>query len=345
MKILYGLTPKEAESLVISSGLPKYRAAQILGWLYKKNVLEWAEIKNLPEDAILKVAKECALTALKFVEEKKSPDGSSVKYLFRTPDDHLLESVLISGRDRETVCVSTQLGCKIGCAFCASGKKGFIRDLTAGEIVEQAARIARMAGKRITNVVFMGMGEPLDNLEEVLTAIRILNEPWGFGIGARSITVSTSGLAPKIVEFVERVDGRVRLSISLHSSIDAVRDELVPVNKKYNLKEIVRALRKVKDELSREITFEYVLIEGVNDSEEEAEGVSKIAKPLGAKVNVIAYNPVREYKGRRPSPETVSRFCNNLEKKGVKVMLRKSAGNSVDAACGQLRLDRAMRQV
>ena len=339
MKTLYGLTKQELETLVSSEGFPIFRAAQILDWLYKKNAFAWDEFKNLPREMLEKLSAELSVTALELTEEKPVSGGGLVKYLFQTTDGHLLEGVLISQRDRETVCVSTQLGCKIGCVFCASGKGGFVRNLTAGEIVEQVAHIGRKSEKKITNVVFMGMGEPLDNLEEVLKAIRILNEPWGFGIGARRITVSTSGIAPKILEFVEKADGRIRLSISLHSSINAVRNELVPINKKYDLKEITKTLRKVKDELSREITFEYTLIEGVNDSEEEADGVAKIAKPLSAKINVISYNPIREYKGKKSSPEAARRFCELLEKKGVKTMLRKSAGEEVDAACGQLRLD------
>jgi 23S rRNA (adenine2503-C2)-methyltransferase len=339
-KALYGLDDKEIAAIIEAAALPKFRGAQLLEWLYKKNALTWGEIKNLPKEALAKLAQEYSLTALEPVEEKSASNGGSSKFLFRTADGHLLESVLISARDRQTVCVSTQLGCKIQCAFCASGKGGFIRDLTAGEIVEQAAWIANKTGEKITNIVYMGMGEPLDNLDEVLKSIRVFNEPWGFGLGARRITVSTSGIAPKILEFVERADGRVRLSISLHSSIDAVRDELVPINRKHKIKEIVQALRKVKDDLSREVTFEYILIAGVNDSEEEAEGVSKIAKPLQAKINIIPYNPIREYKGRRPTLDIINRFCNSLQKKGVTVMLRKGAGEEVDAACGQLRLDR-----
>ena len=213
MKTLYGSTPDELEALVIAQGLPKYRAAQLLDWTYQKNVLAWDEIRNLPKDAIQKLSGEARLTALEVAEEKKSAAGGPTKFLFRTADGHVLESVLISQKDamdpqedeeeivqggRETVCVSTQLGCKIQCAFCASGQGKFTRNLTAGEIVEQVARIARMTGKKITNVVFMGMGEPLDNFDETLKAVRILIEPWGFAFGARRITVSTSGITPVV---------------------------------------------------------------------------------------------------------------------------------------------------
>lgn len=198
-----------------------------------------------------------------------------------------------------------------------------------------------MTGKKITNVVFMGMGEPLDNYEATLKAIRILLEPWGFAFGARRVTVSTSGITPKILEFVKATDGRVRLSVSLHSSIDEVRSSLVPVNRRYPLKELASALRRVNQDLKREVTFEYTLIAGVNDSEEEAEGISMIAKPLRAKINIIPYNPIAEFPHKAPSPETAEWFCGQLKRRGLHVTLRKTTGQDIDAACGQLRLNRA----
>ncbi len=338
---LYGLTADELKSVVSKAGLPKYRAEQLLGWIYQKNVLAWNDIKNLPKDVLQELSKTVSLAALEPVEEKNAVAGGSTKFLFKTSDGHFLETVLIEGRGRETVCVSTQLGCKIRCAFCASGQGKFVRDLTAGEIVEQVARVARATGKKVTNVVFMGMGEPLDNFDATLKAVRILIEPWGFAFGARRVTVSTSGITPKILEFVKSVDGRVRLSVSLHSSIDEVRSGLVPINKRYPLKELVSALRKINQDLKREITFEYTLIAGVNDSTEEAQGVAMIAKPLGAKINIIPYNPVAEFPHKAPAPEAAERFCALLKKLGLHVTLRQTAGRDIDAACGQLRLDRA----
>jgi 23S rRNA (adenine2503-C2)-methyltransferase len=351
MKTLYGSTPEEIETIVVSSGLSKYRAAQILDWIYQKSVLTWDEMRNIPQDARARLAQMVSLTALETPEEEKAAAGSSVKFLFKTTDGHFLESVLISQKEeaedpggRQTVCVSTQLGCKVKCSFCASGQGKFLRNLTAGEIVEQVARIARITGKKITNVVFMGMGEPLDNFEETLKAVRILIEPRGFAFGARRVTVSTSGIIPKILEFVKAVDGRVRLSVSLHSSIDEVRSSLVPINRRYPLKELVSALRKINQDLKRDITFEYTLIAGVNDSEEEAEGVAILAKPLRAKINVIPYNPIAEFPRQAPTPEATEKFCAHLEKRGLHVTLRKTAGGEIDAACGQLRLDRVRRE-
>jgi 23S rRNA (adenine2503-C2)-methyltransferase len=197
-----------------------------------------------------------------------------------------------------------------------------------------------MTAKKITNVVFMGMGEPLDNFDATLKAVRILIEPWGFAFGARRVTVSTSGITPKILEFVKAVDGRVRLSVSLHSSIDEVRSSLVPINRRYPLKELASALRKVNRDLKREITFEYTLIAGVNDSAEEAEGISILARPLKAKINVIPYNPIAEFPHKAPPPEAAERFCAMLKDRGLHVTLRRTAGQEIDAACGQLRLDR-----
>lgn len=359
MKTLYGSNPEEIEVIVLSCGFPKYRAAQLLDWIYQKNVLAWDEIKNLPRDALQKLSEKANLTALEPGEGQEAAQGGSAKFLFKTADGHFLESVLIpkkenfdpeDGEDasapnkRETVCVSTQLGCKVGCPFCASGKGKFTRNLTAGEIVEQVARIGRMTGKKITNVVFMGMGEPLDNFEETLKAVRILIEPWGFAFGARRVTVSTSGITPKILEFVKAVDGRVRLSVSLHSSIDEVRSTLVPINRRYPLKDLVSALRKINQDLKRDITFEYTLIAGVNDSTEEAEGVAIIAKPLRAKINIIPYNPVAEYPHKAPTPQAVERFCDELKRRGLHVTVRKTAGQEIQAACGQLRLDRVRRK-
>jgi len=343
MESLYGLDSTELEKLVAAFGLPKYRATQLLEGIYKKNVLTWEEIPALPKVAREKFSQKYCVASLRPFEAPGAIAGSR-KFLFETADGHFLESVLISQKERETVCVSTQLGCKIKCVFCASGKGPFVRNLTAGEIVEQVARIARETGRKITNVVFMGMGEPLDNFEATLKAVRLLIEPGGFAFSARRVTVSTAGITPKILEFVRLVDGRVRLSVSLHSSKEEVRSELVPINRRYSLRELVAALKTVSQDLKREITFEYTLIEGVNDSEEEALGVAAIAKPLKAKINIIPYNAVSEFGHRPPSAQVIQRFCRTLEKRGLRVMLRQTAGQEIDAACGQLRLDRMTRR-
>lgn len=367
---LYGLELEEAQSLLRRFKEPAYRARQLLEWLYRHHIDSWEEISNLPLSLIEKLKAGFSLKSLTPQEALFSPQGQSTKFLFETGDRHLLESVLISQQGRQTVCVSTQLGCKMKCVFCASGKS-FARSLTAGEIVEQVAGIERslrakqsnlgpsrllrpcLAGRHgfaprndvnrvISNVVFMGMGEPLDNFEATMKALRILQAEWGFGLGARRITVSTVGITPKIEKFVKAVGGRVRLSVSLHSSEEKKRNELVPVNRRYSLENLKETLKQVHEKLKREITFEYTLMEGMNDTPEEARGVAQIAGPLGAKVNLIPYNPIREAVFKRPSPERIRAFRGILQKAGVRVTVRQTAGREIEAACGQLRLDRAL---
>jgi len=339
---LYGLDLDEAQAMVRKVGEPAYRAEQILEWVYRRHAETWEAFSNLPQSLLEKLKSEFDFNSLSFQEDKLSPHGQSTKFLFKTRDKHLLESVLITQQDRLTVCVSTQLGCKMRCAFCASGKS-FARSLTAGEIVEQVAWIEKKLGRRVTNIVFMGMGEPLDNFEATLKAIRILQAEWGFGLGGRRITVSTVGITPKIEEFVRKTDGRIRLSVSLHSSDEKTRSKIVPVNRRYSLKTLTKTLNQLHRKLKREITFEYTVMEGVNDSPEEALGVVRIARPLGAKVNLIPYNPIREGGFKRPSVRKVEVFSDLLKKHGLRVTVRQTAGRDIDAACGQLRLDREGR--
>jgi len=284
---------EEALKIIEGLGEPPYRGRQLLEWLYHRHAESWKEISNLPQSLLQKLNSAFQIKSLSLKEAVPSPHGQSTKFLFETRDGHLLESVLIAQQKRLTVCVSTQLGCKMKCVFCASGKS-FARSLSAGEIVEQVAGIARQrrvparpAGGRlrrkqalekgVTNVVFMGMGEPLDNFEATLKALRILQADWGFGLGARRITVSTVGITPKIEEFVKRTEGKVRLSVSLHTSDEKKRNEIVPINRRYSLKNLTHSLSKLHRKLKREITFEYTLMEGVNDSEEEERGVLGIA--------------------------------------------------------------------
>lgn len=335
--LLYGRDLDEIKTWLQTRGIPSYRAEQIAGWLYKKHIFTAAEAKNLPKDLQQSLENEFDVAGLEQVEISESVNHESTKFLFRTRDRQLIESVLISQQGRSTVCVSTQVGCKMGCVFCASGKGKFGRNLDPAEIVEQVARIEKKIGKEVTNIVFMGMGEPLDNFEATMKALKILQSDWGFGIGARRITVSTSGITPKIIEFVQRSEGRVRLSISLHSSQEARRNELVPINKKYNLTELIQTLNQLHEKLSREITFEYTVIDGVNDTKQEAMGVAAIAKPLGAKVNLIPYNPIDGVDFKTPSAAKVNQFRDILLKSGLRVTVRQTAGRDINAACGQLR--------
>ncbi len=338
---LRSLNYKELATFLKSFNLPRFRTDQILDWLHKKHVLDFSEMKNLSPQLQHKLKDYSETSVLSLTEVPESSNHESSKYLMKTQDGHLLESVLISQSERRTVCVSTQLGCRIRCTFCASGKGKFGRNLSAGEIVEQVSIISRHIKEPVTNIVFMGMGEPLDNYEATMKAIEILTEKWGFGLGGRRITVSTSGLTPMIERFVNDSRGRVRLSVSLHSSDQDTRSYLVPINKKYKLDELIKSLEKIHKTLKREITFEYTLINGVNDSVKEAQGVSRLASRLGAKVNLIPYNPIREMDYKTPEPAQVELFRKMLADKKVHVTVRQTAGRDIDAACGQLRLDRS----
>lgn len=334
--LLYGLDLDEIKLWCKQGGFPAFRADQLAGWVYKKHIFSAAEAKNLPKDMIEALDKHFDVSALEQIEISESGNHESKKFLFKTRDQQLIETVLIAQQGRRTVCVSTQVGCKVGCVFCASGKGKFGRNLDPGEILEQVARVEKEGGE-ISNIVYMGMGEPLDNFEATMKSLKILQAEWAFGIGARRITVSTSGITPKIVEFVKRSEGRVRLSISLHSSQDAKRSELVPINRKYNLPELVKTLNELHTKLKREITFEYTLLDGINDSREEAMGVAKIARPLGAKVNIIPYNPISDMDFKTPSKQKIELFRSILEKNGIRVIVRQTAGRDINAACGQLR--------
>ena len=336
---LYGLELEEAQQILESYGEPPYRARQLLEWLYHRHIDRWDQISNLPKSLLEKLKSEFPLSSLLPKGSFPSPHGQSVKFLFETPDRHLLESVLITQQGRDTVCVSTQLGCKMKCVFCASGKS-YSRNLTAGEIVAQVAGVEKHLGRRVSNVVFMGMGEPLDNFEATMKALRILQADWGFGLGARRITVSTVGITPKIEEFVKKMGGRVRLSVSLHSSDEKRRSKLVPVNRRYSLAALQKKLGEIYRKLKREITFEYTLLEGVNDTPDEARGVARLAKPLGAKVNLIPYNPIQGVDFKRPSQKRIEAFRQILLKSGIRVTVRQTAGRDINAACGQLVLDR-----
>jgi len=334
------LTKTELEAFMKLWKLPRYRAEQILHWIYQKSVTSFGQMANLPHEVRRLLEEKADLNRLQMISMNQSNNSESIKFLTKTHDDHLCETVLISQQGRSTVCVSTQLGCRIRCIFCASGKGKFGRDLTAGEIVEQASLVASKINKRITNVVFMGMGEPLDNYENTMKALEILQAKWGFALGCRRITVSTSGIAPKILSFVKATHGRIRLSVSLHSAIDKTRSYLVPINKRYPLPELTKTLETIHKKLKRDITFEYTVIDGVNDSFEEAEATAKLSRQLHAKVNLIPYNPIREMDFKTPSKSRLNEFSDILRKQGVCVTIRQTAGRDIDAACGQLRLRR-----
>lgn len=326
-------------------GLPGYRADQIVGWLYARGVEDWEEMTDLGQDLRRTLADMFETRALELETVQHSIDGTS-KGTLRARDGAVLEAVVIPEEDRTTLCVSTQVGCPLACSFCATGAMGLTRNLTTGEILDQFIRMreALPEGRCITNLVFMGMGEPLLNLPNVIPAVRTLLDPKAFGIAPRRVTVSTSGVVPRIAELLEEVP--VNLAVSLHAATDEVRDVLVPLNKKFPLSELLGALRKLP-RLSRRhpIFFEYTLMEGVNDSVADARRLLKILAGIPAKLNVIPMNAHPDAPYRPPSAEVASRFMGVLVRGGMVSTLRRARGSDIDAACGQLALREARGQL
>lgn len=340
---LTGIIFEELADLLQKRRAPSYRARQITDWIYKKRVGSFDTMTDLPGDLRAELAAEFDMPRMDVVRVLGSKDTTQ-KFLFRLRDQNLIESVLIpaspalygQASDRRTICVSSQVGCAYGCKFCASGLEGFSRNLDGAEMVQQLMEIEKITGEKIDNVVFMGMGEPLANLKNVLRAIRIINAPWGLGIGARHITVSTSGLAPQIRELANEPT-QFRLALSLHGATDEVRAKIMPVNRKYPLKVLLEACDYYVARKGR-LTFEYILIAGINDTDEQARELAKIARRLSAKVNLIPYNTVEGLDWSRPSRERQEKFQSILRHHGVTATLRLEKGNDIAAACGQLRL-------
>ena len=337
---------------------PAYRAAQLVEWLYRHRVESWNAMTNLPAPLREELARHYSLHIPSLVRKQGSHDTTQ-KFLWRLRDGALIESVLIPANpalygeasDRHTLCVSTQVGCAYGCKFCASGLEGVKRNLSADEIVEQVLSIERRHAtetlnsqpamlyppRLINNLVIMGMGEPLANYENLLKALKILNAPWGGKIAARKITVSTSGLAPQIRQLAEE-PFQFRLAVSLHGATDEVRSRIMPVNRKYPLAELTAACDFYVSRKRQIISFEYILIAGVNDGLDQARSLAQLARRLNAKVNLIPYNQVDGLPWQRPDEAGQEAFLAVLTQAKVKATLRREKGHDIDAACGQLRL-------
>lgn len=343
---LRSLTEEGAIEFCNRHSQPRFRAKQILDWVYAKRSLKIGDMLNLPGSLREALAAEFELEEPS-IESIQGSEDTTRKYLLKLRDGQFIETVLIPASpglygdrsDRHTLCVSSQVGCAYGCKFCASGLDGFRRNLTPDEIVSQIMVVEKQSGQKVNNLVFMGMGEPLANFDNVMRAIEIINAPWGLGIGARKITVSTSGLAPQIVKLAEK-DIQIRLAISLHGARDEVRNKIMPVNKKYPLSELTEACETYNDKKGRLITFEYILLDDVNDSPSETPYLAKLARRCHAKVNLIPFNEVAETGFKRPSEEKCLKFLKELEQQGVTTTLRLEKGHDIDAACGQLRLKR-----
>ena len=338
-------TPEELKKKFQELGLEPYRADQVLQWIYVKGIYDFDRMTNLSLATREKLKTIFSLSIPEEAERQKSHDDDSIKLLLKLNDNDLVETVYMPMKDRQTVCVSSQVGCKFHCAFCASGQNGFFRNLTMGEMVAQIL-MARDAApnKKLTHIVFMGIGEPFDNYKELLRTIRTLNSKQTLNIGARRMTVSTCGIVPKIEAFGE--EGiQVELSISLHGPTDAVRGAIMPVNQAYPVKALIETCKKYAKKTKRAITFEYILIKGVNAQEKEAQEIVKLLKGMLCKVNLIPYNPIEEFPHEAPSYEEIVRFQQILQRGGIKATVRFSKGQDIQAACGQLRSVREKKHV
>ncbi len=337
MIYIKNLTLKELQDFVTSIGLEKYRAKQIAQWLYKKRVKSFDEMTNISKQARKLLSEKAKIDALKLVKVEKSSDGTK-KYLFELEDGNRIESVFIPERDWNTLCVSTQVGCPIGCKFCLTAKDGFTRNLTAAEIVDQYIQVQRDVGEenRISNVVFMGMGEPLLNFDNVKKAVEIMTGRDMLDLSTRKVTISTVGIIPGIERMAKEMN-KVKLAISLHATTDEVRDKLVPINKRYPIKELFRTLKKYPADNVRRIMIEYVMLKDINDSEEDAKRLVKLVKGIPVKVNLIPFNP---YPGAEfePSPRSqIEKFQKILWDSNIAAFIRDSRGQDISAACGMLR--------
>ena len=334
MKILSGMSLKEIEELVLDLKASKFRAKQIHNWIYLKSVASIDEMTDLSKQFREEFKQIAQVTDTKIKVKQVSNDGT-IKYLIKYPDGECVETVLMrfDNRANLTACVSSQIGCSVNCSFCATGKRGFIRNLTYQEIIEQVLTIQRDTGLKITNVVFMGQGEPLLNLDNVLKALDIFNND--FQIGARRITISTSGIIPKIKELAEK-ELQSTLAISLHASNHAVRREIMPIENKYPINELIESLKYYVNKTGRRITVEYILIKGLNCTIESAKELSHLLHDLKCNINLIPYNPVVKTGYQKPSNNEIMKFKYLLEHSGKKVTVRLERGSDIDAACGQL---------
>lgn len=330
----------EITALCNNLGEPAYRAKQILSWVYEKGATIFDQMTNLPKNFQKQLAEQCQV--LQTIVDSITQTGyDTEKLLIHLYDGNIIECVLLREGKRITACVSTQVGCAMACQFCASGLLGLKRNLTAGEIVEQILHVKNhlLTGEHLTNVVFMGIGEPLANYDNVVKSVRIMNAEWGLGIGARHITISTVGIVNGIRRLAhERL--KINLAISLHASDDITRSKIIPMNKNTGIKNLIAAAWEYFEITGRDVSFEYILINGINASKQDAESLAQLLKGMQCNINVLLVNPVEEFHWRPPSEGVIEIFCNILQKHGLVVTIRKKKGIHINAACGQLRLQK-----
>ncbi|MFF2177012.1 23S rRNA (adenine(2503)-C(2))-methyltransferase RlmN [Lysinibacillus sp. NPDC058147] len=335
---VYSLQPKQLEEWLTENGEKSFRAAQIFDWLYNKRVKTFEEMSNLSKGLREKLEASFALTTLSTIIQQESKDGT-IKFLFQLQDGYSIETVLMRHEYGNSVCVTTQVGCRIGCTFCASTLGGLKRHLLAGEIVEQVVKVQQTLdelGERVSHIVIMGIGEPFDNYDAMMNFLKVINHEKGLNIGARHITVSTSGIVPKIYEFAEE-QLQINFAVSLHAPNQEARQKLMPIARAYKLDELMEAVRYYTKKTGRRVTFEYGLMSGENDSVEIAEELSALIKGIKCHVNLIPVNYVPERDYVRTSRSQIFAFEKTLKKNGINVTIRREQGSDIAAACGQLR--------
>ena len=326
----------ELEEKITELSLPAFRSKQIYDWLHKRGVMSFDEMSNLPKELRLSLASIFEIYGCEIEKKFASTVDDTVKYLFRLHDGELIESVLMHYKYGYTLCISTQVGCKMGCAFCASGLNGFVRNLMASEMLSQIHAAQNDMNVRVSHIVLMGMGEPLDNYDNVLRFLKLVTNPDGLNIGMRNISLSTSGLVDRIYDLLsQRL--QLTLSVSLHAPNDEIRSKIMPVNKRYPVRELLAACKKYTQLTSRRISFEYAMISGVNDSDECAAELSQKLKGILCHVNLIPANEVEENYFKKSSADRLERFSAILKKNGINVTVRRSLGSDINASCGQLR--------
>lgn len=340
MKSIFDLKLEDLTSYLEDNGYSKFVSKQIYDWIYKKRVFDFDKMSNIKLELREQLKKDFDISMLKLVRRQTSKETN--KYLFELADGNLIESVLMRHDYGLSVCVSSQIGCNMGCSFCESGRLKKVRDLLPGEIVRQILMIEEDVGMRISSVVVMGIGEPFDNYDNIMDFIRIINSPFGVAIGARHITVSTSGLVPMIKRYADE-DLQTNLAISLHAPNDELRNKIMKVNKAYNISELIAAINEYIEKTNRRVTIEYVMLSMVNDSEDNANELADLLRGMNVYVNLIPYNETSHIEYKKSPNDRVMKFYDTLKRRGINVTVRREFGGNIDAACGQLRANEVER--
>ena len=334
-RCISSLTLAELTAALKAMGQPGFRAKQIFHWVHQKLVTEFSAMSDQPKTLLAKLEEQFYIAAPKIERRQEAKDGT-VKYLLRMADGNCIETVVMRYHYGNTVCVSTQVGCRMGCRFCASTLDGMVRNLAPSEMLDQIYRIQTISGERVDNIVIMGSGEPMDNFQNVVQFLKLINSDKGLHISARNITVSTCGLVDKIRELAD-LQLQITLAISLHAPNDELRKTMMPIANKYSIEQIMEACRYYLKQTGRRISFEYSLVKGVNDTQECAEQLSGLLHGMNCHVNLIPVNPIKERDYRQSEKQAIAAFKNKLERNGINVTIRREMGRDIDGACGQLR--------